>query len=92
MLLLKLRWPYATICSKDYGASVEMQIETTTLLEECVQTARRLLGDENPLTVQGRVVLDEHLRTVARMKARRVLERFISRFKARRRHERLRAT
>ena len=70
----------------------EMQIETTTLLEECVQTARRLLGDENPLTVQGRVVLDEHLRTVARMKARRVLERFISRFKARRRRERLRAT
>ena len=48
------------------------------------------LGDENPLTVHGRVLLDEHLGNVAKAKARRVLARFISRFKARRR-ARLRA-
>ena len=71
----------------------EMQIETTPLIEECLRTARRLLGDENPLTVHGRVLLDEHLGNVAKAKARRVLERFISRFKARRqRRARLRAT
>ena len=85
LLLLKLRWAFACTVGKDHGASLETMIETTPLVEECVQTARRLLGDENPLTVHGQALLDEHLGNVALMKAKRVLERFISRFKAQRR-------
>ena len=85
LLLLKLRWACACTVGKDHGASLEMMIETTPLVEECLQTTRRLLGDENPLTVHGRVLLDEHLGNVAKAKARRVLARFISRLKARRR-------
>ena len=83
--LLKLRWTYASVCAKDPGASLEMLIETTPLLEECVLTARRLLGDEHEVTVIGNRVLLEHVENVAKAKARRVLERFISRFKARHR-------
>ena len=90
--LLKLRWTYACVCAKDPGASLEMLIETTPLLEEGVLTARRLLGDEHEVTVIGNRVLLEHAGNVAKVKAKRVLERFISRFKARRRRARLRAT
>jgi len=89
--LLKLRWIYASVCAKDSGSSVEMLIETTPLLEECVQDARRVLGDEHELTVIGYRILREHAGNVAKAKAKRLVERFISRFKARRR-ERLRAT
>ena len=85
LLLLKLRWAFACTVGKDHGASLETMIETTPLVEECLRTTRRLLGDENPLTVHGRVLLDEHLGNVAKAKARRVLARFISRFKAQRR-------
>ena len=83
--LLKLRWAYACTVGKDHGASLEVMMETTPLVEECLRTTRRLLGDENPLTVHGRVLLDEHLGNVAKAKARRVLARFISRLKVRRR-------
>ena len=83
--LLKLRWTYACVCAKDPGASLEMLIETTPLLEEGVLTARRLLGDEHEVTVIGNRVLLEHAGNVAKVKAKRLLERFISRFKARRR-------
>ena len=89
--LLKLRWIYASACAKDSGSSVEMLIETTPLLEECVQDARRVLGDEHELTVIGNRILREHEGNIAKAKAKRLIERFISRFKARRR-ERLRAT
>ena len=57
----------------------------TPLLEGCVLTARRLLGDEHEVTVIGNRVLLEHAGNVAKVKAKRLLERFISRFKARRR-------
>ena len=83
--LLKLRWAYACTVGKDHGASLEVMMETTPLVEECLRTTRRLLGDENPILVQGRAFLAEHLDNVAKAKARRVLGRFISRFKARRR-------
>jgi hypothetical protein len=89
--LLKLRWTYASACAKDPGASLEMLIETTPLLEGCVLTARRLLGDEHEVTVIGNRVLLEHVDNVAKAKARRVLARFVSRLKARR-GARLRAT
>ena len=89
--LLKLRWLYASICAKDAfalkdsGAAVEILIETTPLLEECLQTARRVLGDEDELTVLGNQILREHGGNIAKAKAKRLIERFISRFKARRR-------
>ena len=83
--LLKLRWLHASTVVKDSGASLEMMIEITPLLEECLQDARRVLGDEDELTVIGIQVLSLHRENVAKAKARRFIERFISRFKARRR-------
>jgi hypothetical protein len=85
VLLLKLRMVHACSVERDPDASLEMLIEITPLVEEGLRTAQRLLGDENPIVVQGRDFLAEHLGNVAKAKARRVLERFISRFKARRR-------
>ena len=70
---------------------IEILIETTPLIEECLQTARRVLGDEHELTVIGNRILREHGGNIAKAKAKRLIERFISRFKAQRR-ARLRAT
>ena len=68
---------------------IDCQKNRRTTFHAARKDARRVLGDEHELTVIGNRILREHAGNIAKAKAKRLVERFISRFKARRR---LRAT